>query len=319
MNAPTKIGGFLVGLAAVFGLALVIGSQVGPVGEPAVAHGSGHDAGHDAVTDAEIDAEHSHEHADPSTEPAAQGAGSGGPGGLTASESGYTLRLTKARLRPGAQRQLDLVVEGPDGKPVTAYDEQHDKLLHLIVVRRDFSGFQHVHPVLDARGTWSVPVDLTAGAWRVFADFKPTGGQAVTLGADLSVPGTPRPVRPPPITRTASVAGYTVVLTGDLVGGEHSMITLEVRKDGAPVTDLQPYLGAYGHLVALREKDLAYLHVHPDGDPGDATTTPGPRVVFGAEVPSAGRYHLYLDFRHDGVVRTAQFALDASAGDPSSD
>ncbi len=83
-------------------------------------------------------------------------------------------------------------------------------------------------------------------------------------------------------------------------------------KDGRPVTDLQPYLEAYGHLVALREGDLAYLHVHPGGEPGDGKTKPGPDIEFGAEVPSAGAYHLYLDFKHDGVVRTAQFALDAT-------
>jgi hypothetical protein len=60
----------------------------------------------------------------------------------------------------------------------------------------------------------------------------------------------------------------------------------------------------------LREGDLAYLHVHPDGHPGDGSTEPGPEVVFYAGVPSEGRYRLFLDFRHDGVVRTAEFVVD---------
>ena len=72
-------------------------------------------------------------------------------------------------------------------------------------------------------------------------------------------------------------------------------------RDGEPVTDLEPYLGAYGHLVALRAGDLAYLHVHPEGGRGP--------VAFRAEVPSEGAYHLFLDFKHDGVVRTAAFAV----------
>jgi len=80
-----------------------------------------------------------------------------------------------------------------------------------------------------------------------------------------------------------------------------------VTKDGRPVTDLQPYLGAFGHLVALRSTDLAYLHVHPEGAPGDGRTPPGPEVAFHAEVPTAGTYGLYFDFQIDGVVRTAQF------------
>ena len=79
-----------------------------------------------------------------------------------------------------------------------------------------------------------------------------------------------------------------------------------MTRDGAPVTDLQPYLGAYGHLVALRDGDLAYLHVHPD-----ESTAAGPEVRFFAEVPSTGRYHLYLDFRHGDRVRTARFVVTA--------
>ena len=88
-----------------------------------------------------------------------------------------------------------------------------------------------------------------------------------------------------------------------------------MTRDGEPVTDLQPYLEAYGHLVALRAGDLAYLHVHPDGAPGDGTTPSGPDITFYAEVPSAGAYRLYLDFQHGDEVRTAAFT--AVAGSPA--
>jgi hypothetical protein len=132
----------------------------------------------------------------------------------------------------------------------------------------------------------------------------------MTLGADLSVAGNYQPAAYAP-SRTAQVDGYTVELAGDLTAGKTSPLTLTVSRAGVPVTDLQPYLGAYGHLVALRAGDLAYLHVHPDGEPGDGVTEPGPGVVFYAAVPSEGRYHLYLDFKHRGVVRTAAFTLDA--------
>jgi hypothetical protein len=82
------------------------------------------------------------------------------------------------------------------------------------------------------------------------------------------------------------------------------------------VTDLQPYLGAYGHLVALRTGDLAYLHVHPDGTPDNGMTAPGPDVTFWATAPSAGDYRLFLDFRHGDVVRTAEFTVRAETPSP---
>ena len=276
MNAGVKVAGFAAGLAVVLGVAWAAGAAVGPVvdePEPMAHAGDGMPAGHVEL-----------------------------PGGLAVAQDGYRLELADGALAPGTRR-LAFTILGPDGQPVTAYDVEHEKRLHLIVVRRDFTGFQHVHPVLDeTTGEWATDVRLTPGAWRVLADFVPTGAEDLTLGADLLVPGEVAPPPALPVRRTDTVDGYTVTVAGDLVAGEHSMLTMTVTRNGAPVTDLQPYLGAAGHLVALREGDLAYLHVHP-GDRG---------LEFGAEVPSPGRYHLYLDFKHDAVVRTAQLVLEAS-------
>ena len=234
------------------------------------------------------------------------------PGGLASSKDGYTF-VAGATPEPG---RFSFTITGPDGKPVTDYDVEHEKKLHLIVVRRDTAGFRHVHPEMAPDGTWSVPLNLPeAGSYRAFADFAPAGGKPMTPGVDLSVAGTYQPVTYAP-SRTAHVDGYTVELAGDLTAGRMSPLTLSVSRDGVPVTDLQPYLGAYGHLVALREGDLAYLHVHPDGEPGDGKTPAGPQVKFAAEVPSAGTYRLFLDFRHGGAVRTAEFTL-ATAGTPA--
>jgi hypothetical protein len=214
-----------------------------------------------------------------------------------------------------ARAPLELQILGPDGRPVTRYTTAHGKDLHLIAVRRDLTGFQHVHPELDAAGTWRVPLDLSEpGGYRVFADFTPAGrDDNLTLGADLSVAGGYRPQPLPAATRTAVVDGYTVTLGGTLEPGQEAELTLTVSKDGRPVTDLQPYLEAYGHLVALRDRDLAYLHVHPAGTPGDGSTRPGPGITFYANVPSAGDYRLFLDFRHGDRVRTAAFTVTAGA------
>jgi hypothetical protein len=131
----------------------------------------------------------------------------------------------------------------------------------------------------------------------MFADFH-TAGHDLTLGSDLTVPGrfAPRPL-PAPST-TATVGGYVVHLTED----EPGTLRFKVARDGREITDLQPYLGARGHLVALRDGDLAYLHVHPEEGP-----EPGAGISFGTDIPSAGRYRLYLQFRHGGAVHTAEF------------
>ncbi|MEU8252818.1 hypothetical protein AB0C06_00925 [Micromonospora inaquosa] len=287
MRTLTKLAGFAVGLTAVFGATYGIGRIVDPT--PV--------------------AESRHEAA--ATPPADERGGTADqlPGGLLVSERGYTLEPVDAPAGEFAFR-----IAGPDGRPVTRYEVAHDKQMHLIVARRDLSGFRHVHPELAPDGTWRVDTPLTGpGQWRVFADFTPTGGEPLTLGVDVTVPGelTERPL-PAPATST-TVDGYTVTLTGAPQPGRTSSLTLTISRDGQPVTDLEPYLGAYGHLVALRRGDLAYLHVHPDGTPDDGRTRPGPAVTFLAEVPSPGSYRLYLDFLHGGRVHTAEFTVVAGA------
>jgi hypothetical protein len=224
-------------------------------------------------------------------------------------EDGYTLVLSQDVVPSAGTVPVSFRVLGPDGAPVDGYEVSHEQELHLIAVRRDLSGFQHVHPTLGADGVWSTPLDLTPGSWRLFADFVPAAdGENRILGADLAVAGDHVPVPLPAPVATADVDGYTVRLTGELVPGREAELTLDVSKDGRPVTDLQPYLGAYGHLVALRVGDLAYLHVHPVGE-----EAAGPAIEFATTPPSAGTYRLFLDFKHGDEVRTAAFTVTAGA------
>ena len=233
------------------------------------------------------------------------------PPGLAMSQGGYTLDLRTPVVDAGGPGELAFVIDGPDGRPVTGYTVEHDKELHLIVVGRDLSGYAHVHPERDADGVWTVTAPaLEPGSYRVFADFVPADGEALTLGADLTVPGDYEPVELPAPAADATVDGYEVAFEGELVAGTESELTITVTRDGEPVTDLQPYLGALGHLVAIRDGDLAYLHVHPLDETDGAG---GPQVRFAVEVPTGGTYGLYFDFSHGDEVRTASIIAAAAA------
>jgi len=299
-----KLGGFGLAVVVAFAVAYGVGQAVGPVSaEPeatADEHGDmGETGGHGGANGDEHGGEH----------------GSVVPKGLMVSADGLTLDVRSNGLRAGAGTDFAFRILDDTGAPVTRFAPTHDKLMHLVVARRDLSGFQHVHPVLAADGTWRAPLTFpTGGDYRVFADFLPAGrDEGTTLGADVPVTGAYQPAPLPAPSRTATVVdGYTVTLAGTLTPGTTSKLTLTVSRGGKPVTDLQPYLAAYGHLIALRQGDLAYLHVHPDGEPGDGRTRPGPSITFYAEVPTAGNYRLYLDFQHGDVVRTAEFTAVAA-------
>ena len=281
MNSATRLGVYALGLAVVFGGAAGVGKAVGPVGASAetASHGGGHGGG---------GKEGGHSEAGRP------------PGGLQVSEDGYTLVPARTTVDPGERTDFRFTVNGPDGKPVTAFKPLHGKRLHLIVAKRDLSGFQHLHPAEAGGGVWTVPIDLPKpGAYRFFTDVQPEGAKRqLTLGTDVFAPGDTRVTPLPKPEQVAKVDGYEVALSGGLTPGRSNKLVLSVSKDGKPVTDLEPYLEAYGHLVALRQGDLAYLHVHPDGAPGDGKTRPGPQITFFAEAPSSGAYRLYLDFKH---------------------
>ncbi|MCQ4151699.1 MULTISPECIES: hypothetical protein [Rhodococcus] len=289
MRTSTTLAAYAVGLVAVFGAALGVGAAIGsPIDMSTTQHST-----HESTTES------------------MPGMDSATPAGLEVSSGGYTLTDVTAPGRAGEPGTLTFRILDDTNTPVVDFDLLHEKKLHLIVVRNDTSEFRHVHPSLAADGTWSIDWAWpAAGTYRVFADFDPTDGTQLTLGRNFDVAGEFTPTPLPAKSATATVDGYTVTLDGDLTtaGGP---ITLSVARDGAPVTDLDPYLGAFGHLVALRTGDLAYLHVHPEGEPGDGVTAPGPDISFHAQAPSEGTYRLFLDFQHEGVVRTAEFTVDA--------
>lgn len=236
------------------------------------------------------------------------------PQGVTMEQNGYLLQGVTAPRTIGDAGELSLTITGPDGAPVTEFATEHEKDLHLIVVRTDGNHYRHVHPVMDQAGRWSLPWQWeAAGTYRVYADVTPAGaGKNLTLTRTVDVAGAFAPSAPQAST-TDEVDGFQVSVEGDLSAGSTSDVTISVSRGGQPVTTLEPYLGAYGHLVVLRAGDLAYLHVHPEGAEPVAGEVSGPDVEFATTAPTPGRYFLYFDFQVDGQVHTAQFVLDTTA------
>ena len=275
MNVATKLIGFAAILALVFGAAAFAGSRVDVRPGKTTAAAGGH--------------------GEASMAPQAVR-------GLAVSDNGLTLRLARTTATRGEPFTLAFDIVDRRGRTVREFDVEHTKRMHVIVVRRDMTGFQHLHPAQSADGTWSVPVTLRdAGSYRVFADFS-AGGTPQTLAADITVDGDVRIEELPARATSTDVDGLHVTLTEDArTAGAESELAFAVTREAQPV-DVEPYLGAKGHLVALREGDLAFLHVHPDEN----------RLKFMAEFPTAGRYRLFLQFQVDGQVHTAAFTQEVS-------
>ena len=284
MSAAARIAAFAVALAAAFAAAAGAGRVVGPLERGGDAH-DGTDSAHDA-------------HRAPAAATAL-------PPGLALAANGLRLAPVRTTVPAGRPVPYAFRVMRTDGRPLGAYDVEHERRMHLIVVRRDLTQFQHVHPVLQRNGTWFVTLaPLVPGPYRVFADFS-SGGRKTTLGTDLFVPGEWEPLRLPAASVSSGFVrgGYRVSLeAGERRPGAPSVLRFDVRDPHGRRARVGRYLGARGHLVILRAGDLAYLHTHADAD----------ELRFETTFPSAGVYRGFLQFTLGGRVQTAPFTLEAA-------
>jgi hypothetical protein len=280
MTTPAKLTGFAATLAVLVGGGIALGGAIDPDrsgGESPASHGG-----------------QSSEMAEMSP-----------VRGVAVAENGLRLVVADPELARGRTEQLAFRIVDEDGETVEDFDVAHTKRMHMIVARRDMSGFQHLHPEQAGDGSWTLPVRIAdAGSYRLFADFE-RDGEKTTLATDLRVDG-PADLQPlpAPATTATSDGGYQVALETEAgEPGEETHLDFTVTKDGREV-QTEPYLGAGGHLVALREGDMAFLHVHPTEEEGEDG------VSFGATFPTQGRYRLFLQFKIDETIQTVAFTQE---------
>ena len=276
-SAAAKLAGFAAALAVLFGVGALAGGLLdasAPGGEAAAS-----DAEHGSTMEE-------------ATMPVR---------GLAVAENDLRVVVDDTELQRGRTERLRFRIVDADGETVRDFDVEHTKRMHLIVARRDLTGFQHLHPTMEADGTWATDLRLRdAGSYRLFADFS-HDEEPTTLAADLRVDGdADLKALPAPAATATSDGGYEVRLDeGMSKAGEESELRFTVTKDGHEV-ETEPYLGAGGHLVALREGDMAFLHVHPmEGSLG-----------FEATFPTTGAYRLFLQFKIDGKIQTVAFTQE---------
>jgi hypothetical protein len=281
MNPATRIAAFVAMLVVIFGGAALAGAALDPEG--------GDDSPH---AEAPADAGHGDPHAGSGSGSTTGSAGGAAAPGLASSQDGLRLVADRTHFTADLAMPLRFRIVDDDGDTVRDFELEQARRMHLIVVRRDLRRYQHLHPVQGADGEWAIDLTLPeAGVYRAFADFRIDGEQH-TLGVDLFAPGDFRPLDLPREQRTAQTDGYDV----QLLPRDESVLYFTIVR-GTQTVVPQPYLGAKGHLVVLREGDLAYRHVHPV------------QRGLGFEIgdPEPGTYRLFLQFRHAGTVHTAAF------------
>ena len=212
------------------------------------------------------------------------------------------LSITPRLLRAGQNVKLGFTVRDPwKGLAVTRFQNVHERLFHLFVVSQDLGFFSHEHPVLLPGGRFSYETAFpTPGMYRLLADFYPDGGTPQLVTKSVIVPGAPPPAAA--LTRDYSPKdgeNLRVELSTDPpqpIAGTKTQMVFRV----SPADGFEPYLGAWGHMLAASSDLIDLIHTHP-------FLANGPMVQFNVEFPRAGAYRVWVQFQRKGVVNTARF------------
>lgn len=254
---------------------------------------------------------------------------------LTTEQYSVEVVPVSGAIAAGRPVSLKFTMRDPTGAPVRDLEIVHEMPLHLLMVSKDLSWYAHEHPELQADGTftftWTFPAP---GEYTLFHDFTPKDVGMQVVPVTLSVPGSA--ASPIALVEDADrpkvIDGYTVTLDtgGPVTTGSGSHFAYTISLAGQPVSDLEPYLGAMGHLVIISEHREEFVHSHPH-EGGEHAAEPhghdapgehghtgdergGPRVDFEAHFASPGLYKSWAQFQHRGRVITVPFTFRVEPG-----
>jgi hypothetical protein len=223
--------------------------------------------------------------------------------------SALLVRTLPREARSEQPTTLKLMIHSADGRMVKDFEIIHEKKVHLIIVRDGLDQFGHIHPEVDAAGNLTAEVTFpTGGKYRLYADFKPQGeSQSIAIGeVQVGGPSSPAPRLSPNVPGRIRGDGLQAEIEiANAKAGKPARITFRLLDaEGRPLRDLQPYLGAMGHLVVISADGKEYVHAHP----GDEQAEAG-HVGFVARFAKPGVYKGWGQFRREGEIRTLPLVL----------
>jgi hypothetical protein len=233
----------------------------------------------------------------------------------------FELTANPKRPKPGEPADLEFRVRPRDNPKeiVKNFEIVHEKLLHLLIVRDDLTHFGHEHPDIGPDGAFRLRYTFPAGGdYHLFGDFAPRGGGSQVMMVKIRVQGKDAgkfDLSKAERSLVRKVEGVVVELSdGSLPIKKTTGVTFHLRDaaTGQAVTDLEPYLGAMGHLILIHQDGVTFVHSHPDERLPDVGRNGS--VPFLVRFPKPGLYRGWSQFQRRGNILTSDFVVEASEG-----
>ncbi len=264
--------------------------------------------------------------------------GHGGAGNGVHMHRAGTGTLTFARIETapadiiaGAPVSLLVHLEDRKGRPLQGLTIHHERILHAAIIGRDLSVFAHIHPedlgpITDEMlKKAAFPLRFTfpkAGTYLIGLDFAlPDGLYSKT--ASITVSGQPAMVEPEAdLARVRNSGAYQATLASspkNIKAGTVTLLRFFIRKNGKPVKDLEPYLGAPMHLAIVRSDLTYFMHIHGEAPeeehpregrkPAESAVRYGPEIDSEIVFPAPGIFRIFGQVKHRGKVVLLDFMV----------
>lgn len=188
------------------------------------------------------------------------------------------------------------IIRKPQGEIVDDLQVEHEKMMHVIGVRRDLQEFIHIHPQRVSPGLWQVNYAFTnAGQYQFWSDIKHRGVVYSFAHPILNVTGastsTP-PVQIPKLHDEKSGYRISLEMPGELVAGQTNLLLVKIQNSEGTQIGTDFFLGAALHVVVIKEDLSIYAHGHAGNH------LKGERDLYFNQVfPERGNYKIFAQFR----------------------
>ncbi|MBZ5596596.1 MAG: hypothetical protein LAP39_30515 [Acidobacteriia bacterium] len=231
----------------------------------------------------------------------------------------YPTRFTFTPPQIPANQPLHLkisVAHPKTGTPVKHFQIIHEKPVHLFIVSEDLEYFSHEHPGLGPDGAFRLDTRLPKpGNYKLLADFFPEGGTPQLISDLVTTAGYQRSIAQAITQPAADLApkhgeNLNVELTVDPeqpLAGKKTMLFFKLK----PAEGVEPYLGAWGHMLAASNDLVDMIHTHPI-----YVTDPSPaekQIQFNLFFPREAIYRVWVQFERQGKVNTVAFTIPVSS------
>ena len=204
----------------------------------------------------------------------------------------------------------------PTGEPIREFEYVHEKPIHLLIVSNDLANFDHIHPELTDDDSYEVSYTFPrAGRYRMWADYSLPGEAPRVDSFDVIAEGPA--FAPKKKTESPKSLALKLVPQQPVRAGEDIPLTFQLSGN---LDSLQPYLGAWAHVILVSKDLKIFAHVHPSERAAASVHThaifgPSPREIrIVTSFPKAGIYKLWAQVQQAGEVLTFPFLLNVAPG-----